>query len=232
MEEPLSFAQQFYSDIILQCAVLATIVVSIKHKKKFRILKYFPIYAASFLIGLIFNRLCTTNHVPNMLFPVSTYLDYFLTLLELMIFSHFYYQLVKSHSLKTFIILSNSLFVLFFILMGVSDKNFYSKGISESTQSIVYTVEGIILLILCLFYFYELFKKLAVVNLKNEPVFWVSTGLLFFVACTLPYSLLENYMDRYYPNFSFMLYSLFYLFYTILFIMIIRAYLCKAGLNN
>jgi hypothetical protein len=40
--------------------------------------------------------------------------------------------------------------------MGVSDKNFFEKGISESTQSIVYTLEAIILLILCLCYFYEL----------------------------------------------------------------------------
>ena len=148
-------------------------------QKKFRILKYFPVYAVSFLIVMIINHLCTNNHIPNRLFPLSTYLDYFFTLVELVIFSHFYYQLVKSNILKTFIILSNLLFVLFFILMGVSDKNFFEKGISESTQSIVYTLEAIILLILCLCYFYELFRKLAIVNLKNDPAFWVSTGLLF-----------------------------------------------------
>ena len=228
MDEPINvFEKQFHTDLILLCTLFLTIFVSVKNKKRVRILKYFPLYAVTFSIGLIFNRLCVNNHVRNRLFPFSTYLDYFLTLLELIIFSNFYYQLIKNQIVKRFIILSNLLFVLFFILMRVSDKNFFEKGISESTQSIVYTLEAIILLILCLCYFYELFRKLAIVNLKNDPAFWVSTGLLFFMACTLPYSLLENYMDRYYPNSSHMLYSLFYLFYIMLFIMVIRAYLCN-----
>jgi len=232
MDEPTSFEDQFYTDIILQCALFATIVVSIKHKNKFRILKNFPVYSGSFLVVMIINRLCTNNHIPNLLFPLSTFLDYFFTLLELIIFSNFYHQLIKNHTVKRLIIVSNLLFVLFFIFMGVRDKNFYHQGISEKTQSIVYTVEGIILLFLCSFYYFELFKRLHVINLKNEPVFWVSTGLFFFVTCTLPYSLLENYIDKYYPNYSFMLYSLFYLFYILLFIMIMRAYLCKLEMTK
>jgi len=222
-----TYDKQFYTDLILFCALLVTIFVSRKNKNRFRILKYFPIYAISFLVGIVVNRLSTINHVPNRLFPFATYFDFFFTLLELLIFSHFYHQLIKNRIVKKLIVVTNLLFVFFFIYMGVGDKNFYDKGISESTQSIVYTVEAIILLLLCSFYFFELFKKLPVADLKNEPVFWVSTGLFFFLVCTLPYSLMENYIDKYYPNMSFTLYSLFYVFYILLFIMIIRAYLCK-----
>ena len=224
-----SLEKQLYTDLILLCVLIATILVSIKAKKRFKILRYFPVYTVSFLIAIIVNRLSVTNHAPNKLFPLSTYLDYYLTLLELAIFSHFYYQLIQNRTVKMLIILSNLLFILFYVYMGISDKNFYDKGITERTQSVVYTVEGVILLILCSIYFFELFKNLPVVNLKNEPVFWVSVGLLFFMACTLPYSLMENYIEKYDSDLSFTLYSLFYIFYTILFIMIIRAYLCKPG---
>ncbi len=233
MEEHIySYDKQFHTDLIHFCALLTTILVSRKNYKRFKILKYFPIYAAIFLIGIVVNRLGTVNHVPSRLYVFGSYLDFFLTLLELLIFSNFYHQLIKNQAVRKLTVLTNLLFVLFFIYMGVADKDFYDKGISESTQSIVYTVEGIILLLLCSFYFFELFKKLPIGDLKNEPVFWVSTGLLFFMACTLPYSLLENYIQRYYPALSFALYSLFYVFYTLLFIMIIRAYLCKPGSNN
>jgi len=227
-----TFDKQLNTDLLLVGTLLATIVVSIKNNKKFKILNYFPIYTVSLLSGIIFNRISVVNHVRTELFPIATYWDYSVTLLELMIFSHFYYQLIKNHIVKSFIILSNLLFVPFFVFMAVIDKNLLNKGITESTQSIVYTVEGVILLILCLAYFFELFKKLPIVNLKNDPVFWISIGLLFFMACTLPYSLLENYFDKYYPSLSFMLYSLFYVFYVLLLIMIIRAYLCRAPISK
>ena len=227
-----TFDYRLNIDLILFCALFATIIVSIKNIKKFKILRYIPVYSVSFILGLVVNRFSKDYPVPSKLLPLSTYLDYFITLLELIIFSHFYHQLIESRTVKRLIIVSNSLFVLFYIYMGVSDENFFYKGITEGTQSTVYTVEGIILLILCSYYFFELFKKLPVVNLKNEPVFWVSTGLFFFMTCTLPYSLIENYIEKHYPDFSFMLYSLYYLFYIILFIMIIRAYLCKPGMTS
>src|ERR1700752_2063239 len=130
MEEHINtFDKQFYTDLILLCSLVATIIVSGKNNKKFRILKYFPVYAVSFFIGLVINRLSTINHIPNMLSPFATYLDFFLTLLELLIFSQFYHQLIKNSTVKRLIIWTNVLFVLFFIYMGVSDKNFYAKGI-------------------------------------------------------------------------------------------------------
>ena len=118
-------------------------------------------------------------------------------------------------------------FIFFFILMAITDKDFYVH-ITEATQATVYTVESLILLSLCSYYFIELFKRTPVISLKNEPVFWVSIGLFFFMSCTLPYSLLENTIRKNYPD-SFLatMYSIFHVFYALLFLMIIRAYLCK-----
>jgi hypothetical protein len=143
-----------------------------------------------------------------------------------MILSRFYYRLIKSRQVKKSIIIINVLFALFFMYMGITDERIY-HGLSISTHSTVYTTEGVILLLICSFYFFELFQKTPFVNLRNEPAFWISTGLLFFMACTLPYSFLVNYIAKYYPHLLFVSYSIFYVFYILLFATIIRAYLGK-----
>jgi len=194
-----------------------------KNRKKYKILKHIPLYIASLIMVYIGNTL--TNFALNFM-GIASYLDYFFTLIEILIFSDFYLQLIKNPLSKKLVVILNVFFGIFFIYMMFNDKRF-SFGISDSTQSKVYTIEGAILLIVCLFYFLELFKKPHNLNLKNEPVFWISTGLLLFFTCTLPFSVLENYMSQNYPEFNIPLYSIFYVFYILLFLMIIRAYLCK-----
>ena len=159
-------------------------------------------------------------------YGLADYIDYSFTLIEMVTFSIFFYQLITKIIVKKLIIISNIFFSLFFIYMLTIDPGFYAS-ISETTQSRVYTAEGVILLMICLFYFIDFFKKPPNLNLNNEPVFWVSTGLLFFLTCTLPYSLLENYIRKKFPDLILTSYSIFYIFYILLFLMIIRAYLCK-----
>lgn len=122
-------------------------------------------------------------------------------------------------------------YLLSFLYMALVDKEFY-QNISENTQSKVYTVEAVILLLLCSFYYFELFRKKPSVNLKNEPAFWISTGLLFFMACTLPFSFLDNYIAYYYPHLHRVLYPIFDVFYILLFAMLIKACLCRPVKTN
>ena len=223
---------QFYTSALLIIVLIIVIRTSIKHRKKFILLRYFPIYAAALLLDFVFLDLYyfakDANYHRDFFAALSSYIDYFFTLLELIIFSHFYYQVINNRIIKKLIFIFNILFILFFIYMATKDNYFY-KDISEATQSIVYTVESIVLLFLCSFYFIELFKRLPLMDLKNEPAFWVSTGVFFFMACTLPYSLLENHIRKNYPNSVMTSYSIFHVFYILLFVIIIRAYLCRPG---
>ena len=111
--------------------------------------------------------------------------------------------------------------------MAVLD-NHFPNGTSEITQSKVYTVEAVLLLLICLIYFFQVFRELPYIDIKNESIFWISAGLLFFVTCTLPHSILENYIFKNHSSFSFSLNAIFYIFYTLLFLMIIRAYCCHS----
>lgn len=214
----------YYTEPLLCIVLCITLLVSLKNKKKFSSLKYIPLYT----ITLLLVALCAIYNINRTVIFLffAHHLDYFFTLLELLIFSHFYYHLINNHPIKKAIILTNLASFILYIYLLLEDKDFH-VSISEKTQNIAYTVEGVILLLICLTYLTNIFKKPSYLNLKNDPVFWISTGLFFFLTCTLPFSILENYIDKNYLNSTAWLYSIFYIFYTLLFLMIIRAYLCK-----
>ncbi len=188
-----------------------------------------PLYTITFLLILITAAVSQViseeKYSYKLLNSLNEYSDYFFTLFEMVIFSHIYYQLIDNNTIKKVILLVNVLFISFFLYMLLQDKDF-PEYISQPTQEKVYTVEGILLLPICISYFIQLFRKPPSLNLKNEPGFWISIGLLFFLTCTLPYSILENYVSKRSFFLLLQLYSIFYIFYIFLFLTIIRAYLC------
>ena len=220
----------YYTEPLLILVLCIALIISIRKRRKFKILNHFPIYIFSLLMVFItasaFQISFAEKFHPSFFWGISEYTDYVFTIFEIVIFSLFYYQLIDSLIVKRIILISNLLFVFFSIYMFLTSRAFYQLAF-QITKSTVYTVEAIILLVICLFYFIELFKKPPNLNLKNEPVFWISTGALFFFACTLPYSLLENFISRNNEGIYDPFYSIFYIFYILLFLMIIRAYLCK-----
>lgn len=222
-------ARQFYTVWILVFVLIIALAIGIKQRRKFESLRFLPLYASWLLFGHIIIVLGYPSRRGSVMYMIGSYVDYFFTLLELAIFSQLYYRTVNIWLFRSIIVVVNIAFLIFFCLMALADYGF-PFFISEETESKVYTVEGVLLLTQCAVYFVQLFKRIPSLNLKNEPIFWVSVGLLFFLSCTLPYSILENYIDRNYPSYSYMTYSIFYIFYILLFIMIIRAYLCQVEL--
>src|SRR5688572_17176907 len=126
MEEIIkTLREQYFIDLILISVLLVCIVISLKNKKKFKILTYFPIYIASLIIVSILNDLCYSSVLLDILLPFASYTDYLFTLLEMVTFSHFYYQLINNHIVKKSILIINALFTFYFIFMGLSDIEFY-----------------------------------------------------------------------------------------------------------
>lgn len=80
----------------------------------------------------------------------------------------------------------------------------------------------------CLLYFYELFVCTTGKQLKNDPVFWVVTGLLFLKCGSLPLWLSRGFTndDAYKAS------SLNFLLYSVFFVMLIKAYLCAPAVQS
>ena len=75
--------------------------------------------------------------------------------------------------------------VIYFVVV-VSQLLFIHGAQSLAFNSIPHSVGFLIIVIFCIYYFYELFRMPKYVNLKSNPAFWICSGLLFFCACGFP----------------------------------------------
>jgi len=87
-------------------------------------------------------------------------------------------------------IIHNFLFkrIIWFILIinfiiSISGALFIQKS---SFNSVAYSINCLFIVFFCIYYFLELFRYPKFVNLKNEPAFWICSGLLFYYCCSLP----------------------------------------------
>jgi hypothetical protein len=220
----------FFTEAILVMLLIAALWVSLKHRKKYVELKFFPLYIGCLLIvfASVYSSLFSpiVHYFTITKFNFVNYIDYFFILIELFIFTNYFLKIITNKRVKKTLFIIAIAFIPYFFSEMYFDK-YFPRSISERSQSRVYTVESLILLFPCFIYFYELFKKAPILDLKNEPSFWIVTGWSFFATCTLPYSLMENYLRDSHSTLMTQLYSVFYIFYTLLFTLVIRAYLCK-----
>jgi hypothetical protein len=56
----------------------------------------------------------------------------------------------------------------------------------NSFHTVTYSLGGLIIVALCIYYFFELFQKTTNVNLLRQPSFWICCGLLFYYSCSFP----------------------------------------------
>jgi hypothetical protein len=221
---------KFYTEVALIFVLLVAFYVSIKRYKDYPLLKLFPYYTCALLV--IFINSTFADHVNSdinliLLNQVLSYADHSFTLLELFVFTVFFQNILFSNSAKKILTSLTILFSLYFIYVTFSDK-FFPHEISESSQTRAYTIEAVLLLLPCVVYFYELFSRDPTRILANEPAFWIVTGLFSFITCTLPISIMENYIRNQHIHLLLELYSLFHIFYILFFVMLMRAYKCNA----
>ena len=63
-------------------------------------------------------------------------------------------------------------------------------------NSITYALGCLLVVSLCIYYFFELFRQKYLVRLTREPSFWIVTGLLFYFTCSFPLLASINFMAK------------------------------------
>jgi len=61
-------------------------------------------------------------------------------------------------------------------------------------KSITYATGCLLIIAICIYYFYELFQLTHSVNLVRQPAFWICSGLLFYYSCSFPIFGLTNFV--------------------------------------
>ena len=64
----------------------------------------------------------------------------------------------------------------------------------DSFHTMTYSIGCFLIVVISMYYFYELLQVPRAIDLKKEPAFWIAAGLLFFYICTLPVLGVLNYL--------------------------------------
>jgi hypothetical protein len=59
-----------------------------------------------------------------------------------------------------------------------------------------YALGCLLIAVICIYYFFELFQMSHSINLIRQPAFWICSGLLFFYCCSFPLYGLLNFLKK------------------------------------
>jgi hypothetical protein len=209
-------AQSYYTIVVMLVSTLAALVVSITYYGRHKDLRIFTYYIALSLVeDAIGLYEYTVPDKRSAILTTAIAINSF-ALFEFAICHLFILHYIMSPVRR--LIIKINLFVFPAILAIILIRS-YPHGIYTP----YYLMECVFLVIPCLLYFYELFQTVNLRPLKNQPAFWIVTAFLFHNACTIPYSLTIPFLGKYQQAAS----SLVYILYSIVFLFIIRANLCR-----
>jgi hypothetical protein len=226
----INYLKQGYYANAMACFI-ALITYFILQKKNLDELKIFKPYLILYIItqlayfisvGFFYRSQWYTKVV-----IIARSIDLVFTLFEFFIFFTYIKRVLEEKYKKSILWIIFGAFYLSVAIFAI--ENLLINGQLIMLQN-CYTAQAIALLILCTLYFFKLFQSPPVLNLLNEPSFWVVTGLTFCLLSTLPFSFyLNTLVKKNYVLYS-QAFSIIYIFYILLFLMIARASICKKAI--
>jgi hypothetical protein len=136
-------------------------------------LKLFPVFLAITLtVEIIGWRILVDGDDATTLF-------YLFSVFEFCFYLYTLHHIIRTRKAKTVV-----LYVLIIYPVLAVFNIFFIQV--ETFPSISYSLGCLLIVGVCIYYFYELFHLPSAVNLLREAAFWISTGLLFFYICSFP----------------------------------------------
>ncbi len=179
---PVSYRSYFVmNDIRIDWIFLLIAVIIgflIKTRSAFSYLKTIPCLLLLSLTVELVARYYRVRSMNNLWF-VNIY-----SVIELCYFTFTLYLIInKTFILRLVYVIASVCLIDILFIHGL--KTFHTYSYALSVLIIVY---------LCIYYYYLTFKEAQVVNLLKEPSFWVVTGLLVFYATSLSVTGIFNYI--------------------------------------
>lgn len=209
-------------------AFIGFIIFLLKRKTKAHTQLFLYYFAGYVALNLIYtaSALLVTNSSRHTFLKIDRFSEFTFTLFEFLVFFVFFKRTLSVNAYRKSLAIAGLLFfsVSFSLLIY---QIIYFDTAQLWCVHLLFNLQALSLLLLSIFYYLEIFKRKQSLELLKEPSFWVVTGLSFVLICTFPLSLCINYLyksDR--ANYH-ALYSLFYISYFMLFLMIIQGHLCK-----
>jgi hypothetical protein len=163
-------------NLYFEMAALLTSVICIPALRKTK-LRWFPIFLLFIVTLELYGRyLSKTLKMPNAwLYNLSTPIEY-------LFYFYLFYKVYKSARAKKIAMALATLFLLSTIFLHIT------KGIYLYNDKML-LMGNILAIVLCCYYFYQIFFDEERLSLLKEPMFWIASGILLFNAGELLYTI-------------------------------------------
>lgn len=226
------FEAVYYTEIIMFLTELILLVIAILYIRKTKLGRYFIFYILFDFILLISNLILSaytgiSNHLKN---EFVNYLNNSVALIELLVYFYFFIQVLSKRVRRPLTILA--FFFLIIILIYACNKFSFLTTRQGYVANLIGVAEFILLIPPCLLFFYTLLKTNSSMRLFERPSFWIVTGIFFYSFISIPFYLLKKYIDDNYISLTYAFNAALYITpFTLNFVFLIKAFLCKKTLT-
>ena len=161
---------------------LASLSVFIYSRHSYSYLKLFPPFLLATIIAESIGSYLSYIRKPN----VGLY--NFFSVFEFCFYMYVISLIIAGKRVKKIVIVA----LVLYALISVINIIFIQK--IESFHTVTYAFGCLLIVASCVYYFFELFKLPKAIKLKNNPAFWICSGLLFFYCCGFPLFGLSNFL--------------------------------------
>ena len=187
MQDFLSKYWQEIGTMALLCVDLIAIVKSLTLIRKSTVTKYLVVITGFFILTFLQMFISHLDRLvidPNNQFNGrNSFSNIFLLIYMIFEYSIYTYLLllfINSELIKKYMKIC---MIIFLLIVNIS---WFSQLPFVKMFSIISLTESVFLLIPAFYYFYEILKGPPVLELSQEPSFWIVTGIVFLQICLIP----------------------------------------------
>jgi hypothetical protein len=208
-------------DWIALIAIISTFIISVKSKNSKNLQ---PIKVYIFL-SVIFNLTIKITDMLPQTYLVTSIAHITINIFSILEFSLIYYFLYSRIAGVQF---RKSMIVIFIIYIAFCAIIWTTiAGSFISFIPPLFGIEGLLITIPCFFYIYEILRSDLTVNLNSDANFIITCGTLFYFCVSIPTYLSWHNLFYLSPGIDKLLLLSNSIFYTILFISFMKAFLCN-----
>ena len=147
---------------------------------------YLKLFSPFLLITLLVELLGTYHSIIN---QNNLILYNFFTVFEFCFYLWVISLIISNKKVKKIIRFT----LLIYVFSAIMNILFIQK--MKMFHTVTYSLGCLLIVSFCIYYFLELFRLPKSVKLKNDPAFWICSGLLFYYCCGFPLFGLINFVN-------------------------------------
>jgi hypothetical protein len=229
--------KSFYTMPLMIVLNMLFLIVALRKRPTEKVYTIFIIYGALFLVENIagiclslFDKMLIKNS--SFTTTVSAYSVLCFVLIEFIVFYSFFFYQFNNKRIQNKIAVTGKIYAAAAVLLTLYASIFPFALTIKNLTAYIYVTSSILILIPAFYFFYTLFIEPPVKNLLQEPSFWITTGIAFLHSLNIPLFLIENYFLKKFITVWYSMYSINYIAYCFLFILLIISLVCDKGYES